>query len=216
MFGSFNRQIFLSLPLAIAFLEGCAHNAVENTITISAPENQVLDNTGSQSISEPPVYRSLVKDGANGGEIVFNSPGTPDDLLAMFLDFDGEAAHRPWRTASKLLSHQGGLYRVEARYPGRAGINPMVVLAHEVEPMGEGYLIKFFVEKPAFGLKKFDGEYEIQPHGRNLSQVRELLFIHSGLPMVNASAADLKNGLAEDAKMIREWMPKRLALSKNQ
>ncbi len=77
-------------------------------------------------------------------------------------------------------------------------------------------VIRFFIEKSAFGLKKFDGEYEIQPVGKDWSQVREQVFIHSGLPLVNASAKDLQDGLTEDATMIQKWMARRLAVSSKQ
>ncbi|MBI4585009.1 MAG: NAD-dependent epimerase/dehydratase family protein [Planctomycetes bacterium] len=91
------------------------------------------------------------------------------------------------------------------RAAAERGVKRYVVQGHD-----EGYLIHFSVEKPGFGLRKFDGEYEIQRIDEQNSLVRELLFIDSSLPLVNASAKDLQNGLTEDAAMIRAWIGRRL------
>jgi hypothetical protein len=148
-----------------------------------------------------------------GGEISFVAPGTPRDILGLLLDFHGDAGHRPWRAGNRLLSIEGDRYRVEARYSGRVGINPTVVLVYEVLPTleGHGYVVKFQVDEAAFGLKRFEGEYEVRAVDAGCSRLRELVFIDSGLPFVNASPEDIHAALHEDAGSIRKWIRERLA-----
>jgi hypothetical protein len=162
------------------------------------------------SLDAPPVYRELEDNGAAGGEIAFAVPGRPADVLAMLLDFANEGGNRPWRTACRVLSHNGDRWEVEAAFDGSAGVNPVVVLVHQVLPDGDGFLVRFHLERGAFGLRRFDGEYEIRPAGPAHCRLRQRVFIHSGLPLLNASAADVRDGLVEDAKMIRAWMQRRL------
>jgi hypothetical protein len=161
-------------------------------------------------------YAPLEEGGVRGGEVTFTVAGTPEDLLDMILDFDQEPRHRPWRIRTKVLDTDGARCRVEAEYEGKAGLNPVVVLVHEASAVAGGYLVRFHVEEPTFGLSTFSGEYEMTAgdaaSGRpGRSRFRERVFIDSGLLFINATADDIRAALLRDAQDIRAWMEARLA-----
>jgi hypothetical protein len=162
---------------------------------------------------DDPRYSALADGEVLGGEITFTVSGAPKDLLSMILDFDHEAGHRPWRLRTSLIETDGARYRVEAEYEGKAGLNPSVVLVHEVSTVTGGYLVRFRIEEPAFGLETFTGEYEMIATGPDSSRFRERVFIDSGLPFINATEEDIRDALLRDAEDIRSWMATRLGTS---
>ncbi|MGQ9588860.1 MAG: hypothetical protein ACUVYA_01050 [Planctomycetota bacterium] len=216
------------LVTALALLVGCEGREVRQGVLqgdADAPMTSAgrpSTEIGPRIASDPrdmcdredaPRYVSRDRDGMAGGEISFVAPGTPRDLLGLLLDFHGDAGHRPWRAGNRLVCSERDRYRVEARYSGRVGINPTVVLLYDVlpAPEGHGYVVKFRVDEAEFGLKRFEGEYEVRAVDAGCSRLRETVFIDSGLPFVNASAEDVRAALHEDAKSIRRWMRERLA-----
>ena len=176
---------------------------------IAAPERPAGATAAPQD--DEVRYTRLENEGVAGGEVVFTVPGKPADVLAMLLDFAEEPANRIWRIGCKVLAHEADRWEIEAVYSGKAGINPTVVLEHTVARDGDGVIVRFRVCRAGFGLRTFDGEYEIRPLRPGFCRLRERVFIDSGLPFVNADADDVKKGLMKDVDRIRDWMTRRLA-----
>lgn len=158
-------------------------------------------------------YERVVEDGLEGGALRFVVPGTPEDVLALLEDFDAAAGRRPWAQEYRTLESGADTLRARWSFRGKMGIDPEVELAFQRVPVEEGLRVDYRVVKRAFGLKEFRGSYELRtlPGTPARTEVVERVFIDSGLPFVNASAADIEAGLLADARGIRSWMAERLA-----
>jgi len=160
-------------------------------------------------------FQPLTLKGTRGGKLEYDIDGTPAEVAGMLLDFEGANGVRPWATKYHLLSTTGDTTKAEWQFKGKMGVNPKVVVAL-VRTDGAGAIvrIRFKLERKAFGIAAFFGDWKIRPvpgvEGRSHMTAR--IYIDSGLPFVNASSKDIEDGLRKDAAKMRPWMQRRLGL----
>ena len=160
-------------------------------------------------------FESLSLKGTQGGKLEYDIEGTPAQVADMLLDFEGANGVRPWATNYRKLSSTGDTTKAEWQFKGKMGVNPKVVVAL-VRTDGAGAIvrIRFKLERKAFGIAAFFGDWKIRPvagaEGRSHMTAR--MYIDSGLPFVNASSKDIEDGLRKDADKMRSWMQQRLGL----
>ena len=149
-----------------------------------------------------------------GGRIRAVLPGSPEQVLAALLDFDASAPHRSWAEGMKSLPAEAGRARAEWQFEGKAGINPTTILSFETIANGDGLILRYRLEKKAFGLAAFFGDYRLTPLAGTppRTQFEERVFIDSGLWIANASKKDIEEGLREDLRLLLPWLEERLGL----
>lgn len=167
---------------------------------------------GQAPIPATTTYEALTLRGVKGGRIRFVVPGTVGDVLRMLLDFDHAAGHRAWARTYHTLAHDEEGVLAQWTFRGKMGIAPTVHLRFRVEHGDEGAVVRYELEKKAFGIASFFGDYRVTPRPGTPPRVEiaERVFIDSGIPIANASAEDIEKGLREDARLIRAWMAERM------
>lgn len=159
-----------------------------------------------------PEYRDLPPlHGAKGGTVTIRLDGTPDQVLAMLLDFDNDVPNRPWRKKNRTLPPEGNVRRSEATF--EEGLFPVVrVLRHTVGREGDSVVVDYEIEKRKLGLVRFDGRYTLTPvEDGKATQLTETVHIDSGVFIRNATQHEVKEGLLEDARCLWDWMKRRSA-----
>jgi hypothetical protein len=159
-----------------------------------------------------PLYQALELRGVKGGRIEFLLPGTPEQVHAMLLDFEGAEGHRSWARGYQTLERSPGRVVAEWRFRGKMGINPTVHIAFESKQEGAATTVSYTLVKKAFGIASFFGDYRIEPLPDQPGRTRlsERVFIDSGIPFTNAKPEDIEKGLREDARLMRLWMEQRI------
>jgi hypothetical protein len=134
--------------------------------------------------------------------------GSPDQVLSRLLDFEDMAGHRSWAEEFKVLSRDEDQVVVTWQFRGRLGIKPKIDITFRVEREEEQTLIRYHTSGPTFGLKRFFGEYRVVAADEHtgVTRLTQTVFIDSGLPLLNASEQDIKDGLREDARQLRGWL----------
>ena len=181
------------------------------SVPVEVPVVREPEAATAPSPADPPApnypYEKLEYKGVRGGRIRFEVAGTPDDVLAMLLDFDHAAGHRAWAKTYTALPDDGTRRLARWDFEGEAGINPSVDLEFTERRNEKGITLRYKLARTEFGLAAFFGAYEIRPTSESLrSQLTETVFIDSGTWLANASEEEIEAGLREDAKLIVEWM----------
>jgi len=150
--------------------------------------------------------------GVRGGVIALTLPGSASEVLAMLLDLDHAAGHRAWARSYRILERSATRVHSEWSFEGRMGINPTVQLELTVQSSQPPLVLNFKLVKPTFGLAAFFGDYRITtlPAEPPRCLLEERVFIDSGIFLANASEQDIRDGLREDARLMRAWMHERL------
>ncbi len=170
----------------------------------------------------PPLAESaftpLVLDGARGGSLAYDLEGGVEAVGAMLLDYDHADGQRAWAETYRTVGRDGDRERAEWKFRGKLGVAPRVVLDLERERVeGDAIRVRFQLSETAFGLKRFFGDWRVEPVAGvpDRAHVTARVFIDSGLPFVNASHDDVRDGLREDARLMRAWMDRRLASARS-
>lgn len=192
-----------ALALLLPSLAACA----------TAPDDIDLDvppvvATGAERVAEELEVVEIEYAGIRGGMITARMPGRPHEVVELLLDFDRADGHRAW------ASHHQTVSRTEAetvalwRFHGSLGIEPACTLVFRSARQGSAAVVEFEQLDTAFGLAAFFGDYRVIPLERDSLMVARV-YIDSGLPFVNASAADIAAGLREDVRLLRTWLETR-------
>ena len=157
------------------------------------------------------------RDGMKGGRLVYDLPGSVDDVLAMLLDFDHAEGHRSWASEYRVVEREGERVLAEWRFRGRLGIRPRVQIQFSVFRDGPTASVNFALQKNAFGMSRFSGNHTLTPLPGDSPRVRmeSTVFIDSGISLANASHEDVEKGLRADALLMSAWMEERLAQARD-
>ena len=155
--------------------------------------------------------RKLREQGVTGGSIQFVVPGTVEGVASMLTDFNNAQGRRAWARAYRVISQSGNRVVAEWRFKGKMGVKPTVHLGFDTQRVGSSIVISYRVVKRAFGIKRFFGQYRVDPIPEQPGRVRveERVFIHSGIAFATASDDDIRKGLRKDAELIRAWATER-------
>ncbi|MFQ5417784.1 MAG: SRPBCC family protein [Myxococcota bacterium] len=199
--------------VALALLTGCISPGATELPPVEAGVMAAATEGGRP---EEATYAKLSLRGVRGGRLRFELPGSVDEVVAMLLDFDHAAGHRPWAKKYRMLSRSSEGVVAEWAFNGKLGIEPTVRIEFAVERRKGGAVVRFHLTRTAFGVAAFFGDYRLAPlkgEPRKV-QVTARVYIDSGLLFVNASHDDIAKGLREDARQMAEWMQVRLATSR--
>lgn len=147
--------------------------------------------------------------GVRGGRTVYTISGTPDEVAAMLVDFDGADGRRAWAKTYRTIKKSADEVVAQWKFEGKAGIDPDCDLVFNVVRRKTDILIRFKLQRTDFGLAAFFGDYRIEPAGDGRSRITARVYIDSGVAIANADAEDISSGLKEDAKLMRAWMIER-------
>lgn len=158
-------------------------------------------------------FSALEREGLRGGEVTLVVPGSVDQVLAMLLDFDRAAGHRAWAREYQELEREPERVLARWSFAGKLGVEPVVELEFTVQRSEQRAQVDYRLTKKGLGLASFSGQYRVRLLDSEppRSELRESVFIDSGLPLVNASAQDIERALREDARLINDWMIERLS-----
>jgi hypothetical protein len=164
-------------------------------------------------IPEAVSYAALELRKVKGGQIQFQVPGTPDEVLAMLVDFPNMSGRRSWAPSQRVLARDAEGVLTEWKFKGRMGIHPTVHVHFRTERSQDGGVVTFELRKKALGIGSFFGDYKVKrlPGTPARCLVVERTFLDSGLPFANASREDLEEGHRKDAELMRTWMEERAA-----
>ena len=90
-------------------------------------------------------------------------------------------------------------------FEGKIGINPKAEVVHTITRRADRVVVRFRLAKGVFGLAAFFGEYVIEPLSTDSCRFAERVYIDSGM-FINASKAEIEEGLREDLKRLRAWL----------
>jgi hypothetical protein len=159
----------------------------------------------------------LDAEGVRGGRIVYTLPGSPEAVYEMLFDFEGASGRRVWAREYRLVERTATGAIAHFVLEGRMGIHPQCDVEFVVETLPttpRSYSIEFRLVAPAFGLAAFFGDHALTPVGKgDETLVTSRIYIDSGLPIVNATAKNIEDGLREDVEQMRIWMRERLGVA---
>lgn len=147
--------------------------------------------------------------GVRGGRTVYTIAGTPDDVAAMLVDFDGADGRRAWAKTYRTIKKSADEVVAQWKFEGKAGIDPDCDLVFNIVRRKADIVIRFKLQRTDFGLAAFFGDYRIESAGDGQSKITARVYIDSGVAIANADAEDISSGLKEDAKLMRAWMIER-------
>jgi hypothetical protein len=195
--------VFLSLCLLAAACRAGAKSIEDDP---GPPPAQLV--SGAYGAAEELVVQRVEHSGVVGGRIVYTLAGTPDEVHAALHDWENMAGHRAWARSFEVLADRDGVSRTRWVFRWGLAMSPEVVVAQETLRTEDELVVRYRLEAGVMELSAFFGDYRIRPDavpGRSLMVQRA--YTDGAFGGIDGDA--LRDGLREDARLLREWMDER-------
>ncbi len=210
-----NRSFWI-IALALAALTSCQSIAAVTQLPVEAAREIGFEQEDVEiarlAESELPIERYEIER-VEGSGLSFVLDGTPRDVLAMLLDFEGANGRREWCERYKAVSVGEGTAEAVWYFKRYKIFKPVVTLLYEFEESngGDRIVIDFHAAAPVPGVAALFGQYQLYALEGEIDEtlMRAQVFIDTGLP-IDVDQEDVEEGLRTDAKNLRAWIRERL------